>query len=199
MSAWLSEDERIFLANAELMLKKRELIEKINVQLESLGQSLVRWTSDLPRIPNEVISVKPKISRGENYKGLPYLVLDYPRSYEKDNVLAFRVMIWWGKHVSAFMHLKGKYWLDCQTQISLLTPQKPLLQAIGNNEWEQENSVENFGPLIPSSLVHNKQVYLKIGRFMEISNAHQLDEFVFDTWQDTMVATFGELEANDCK
>ncbi|MEI9808974.1 MAG: hypothetical protein WDO16_14545 [Bacteroidota bacterium] len=60
-------------------------------------------------LPPEVIKISPKISKGENYKGLPYLVLDYPRYFEKDNHFAVRSMFWWGNFFSSTLHLSGIY------------------------------------------------------------------------------------------
>ncbi len=49
-----------------------------------------------------------KISKGENYHGLPYLVLDHPAHFKKDNILAMRTIIWWGNFYSFNFLLKGK-------------------------------------------------------------------------------------------
>jgi len=53
--------------------------------------------------------VSPKISRGENYLGLPYLVLDYPRLFRPDAVLAIRTFFWWGHFFSSTLQLSGGY------------------------------------------------------------------------------------------
>jgi hypothetical protein len=48
-----------------------------------------------------------KISKGEQYKGLPWVMLDYPRYFSKTGVFAFRTMFWWGHYFSATLHLGG--------------------------------------------------------------------------------------------
>ena len=35
---------------------------------------------------DEVLQSNPKISRGENYKGFPWMVLDYPRVFKQNDV-----------------------------------------------------------------------------------------------------------------
>jgi hypothetical protein len=57
----------------------------------------------------EIKKIAPKLSRGENYKGLPYLMLDCPRLFEKEDILAIRSFFWWGNYFSITLHLKGKY------------------------------------------------------------------------------------------
>jgi len=51
----------------------------------------------------------PKISRGENYQGLPWVMLDYPRYFGKEDVFAIRTLFWWGHAFSVTLHLKGVY------------------------------------------------------------------------------------------
>jgi hypothetical protein len=54
-----------------------------------------------------IFDIPPKISRGENYEGLPYLILDYPRFFKPDNIFAVRTMFWWGNFFSTTLHLSG--------------------------------------------------------------------------------------------
>jgi len=49
--------------------------------------------------------VSPKISKGENYLGLPYLILDYPRQASEHNFFFIRTMFWWGNFFSCTLHL----------------------------------------------------------------------------------------------
>ena len=51
----------------------------------------------------------PKISKGEHYQGLPYVVLDYPRLFGKEDIFAIRTMFWWGHYFHVTLHLKGRY------------------------------------------------------------------------------------------
>ena len=77
-----------------------------SVKLRELVQENVNRGFNLPE---EVLIQSPKISRGENYNGLPYVMLDYPRCFGKEDVFAMRTMFWWGNFFSITWHLKGKY------------------------------------------------------------------------------------------
>src|SRR5450755_2986522 len=55
----------------------------------------------------EILETPPRISKGENYKGLPWVVLDYPRAFGRLDVLAVRTLFWWGNYFSVTLHLKG--------------------------------------------------------------------------------------------
>ena len=61
------------------------------------------------RLPAEVAEISPKISKGENYNGLPYVMFDYPRFFTKENVFAVRTFFWWANYFSVTLHLKGEY------------------------------------------------------------------------------------------
>lgn len=41
-----------------------------------------------------------KVSKGENYKGFPYFVLDIPKIASKENMATFRTIIWWGHDIT---------------------------------------------------------------------------------------------------
>jgi hypothetical protein len=92
----------------------------------------------------------PKISRGENYKGLPYMVLDYPRAFGREDVLAIRTLFWWGHYFSVTLHLKGRY---KTLFLPVIQERITLLAAAGfhvnvsEEEWRHELDPENYLPL----------------------------------------------------
>jgi hypothetical protein len=67
-----------------------------------LRDSIVQY----PSLSQHTNVVSPKIFRGENYKKLPYIVLDYPRTFSAENIFAYRTMFWWGKEFSFTLHLQ---------------------------------------------------------------------------------------------
>jgi hypothetical protein len=78
-------------------------------------------------LPSEILQSTPKISKGEKYEGLPYVVLDYPRCFSIDHVFAIRTFFWWGNYFSSSLHLKGKYQQQFAGKIN---------EAIKKNEFE---------------------------------------------------------------
>jgi len=79
----LSPFEQQLITNYEWLLTKNGILEKIK---ESLGVLQQRQQQVLQHaggfLPPEVLKTSAKVSRGENYLGLPYLVLDYPRYFD---------------------------------------------------------------------------------------------------------------------
>ena len=62
-------------------------------------------------LPPDTLTRTGKINRGENYRNLPYVVLDYPRNFENNQVFLFRTLFWWGNYFVCSLVLQGK-WLN---------------------------------------------------------------------------------------
>lgn len=97
----LSEKELEVLGGQEFLLLKRSVTDKL---LRELNEVKLAIKSSMAfaaiHFPEGTDTRAGKISRGENYLGLPYLVLDFPKLFSQKEVLAFRTMIWWGRLVS---------------------------------------------------------------------------------------------------
>ena len=104
----LSEDEWQLVMNAGILLTKNRALEKIAMFLGEIGNTAGTVISpETVALPVSAAWKNAKISKGENYQGLPYLVLDYPRFFFRDDVFAIRTMFWWGNYFSITLHLKG--------------------------------------------------------------------------------------------
>lgn len=86
------------------------IVKKAQRLFEEVQQNIVDYVNAQPGIfPGEVLYSSPKISKGENYLGLPWLMLDYPRHFKKENIFAIRTMFWWANFFSTTLHLSGTY------------------------------------------------------------------------------------------
>ena len=100
-----SPAESQLMNDASVILTKNTVLQKVKelfIELQSRMQDEV-----VPNAGNNVFAIPPKISKGENYLGLPYLILDYPRVFREGNILAIRSMFWWGHYFSSTLHLSG--------------------------------------------------------------------------------------------
>ena len=85
----LSAVELQLVTDPGWILTKNGIIQKVYDLFGSLSASYVALAKELA-VPEELLLMPPKISRGEQYKGLPYVMLDYPRCFGKEDVLAVR-------------------------------------------------------------------------------------------------------------
>ena len=96
--------------DAAIILTKNNILQKVSQLLQSVQNEMVEIVnSDLDLKNAEVFTIHPKISKGENYEGLPYLILDYPRAFDHQNIFVVRSMFWWGNFFSSTIQLSGKY------------------------------------------------------------------------------------------
>ena len=106
----LSTFEMELLSNSEWILTKNLVVKKAQRLLEKVQEKILEHVKESSvSLPQEVIIISPKISKGENYNGLPWLILDYPRYFKKEKVFAIRTMFWWGNFFSTTLHLSGEY------------------------------------------------------------------------------------------
>lgn len=105
----LSAEEAALIMDADLILTKNRILEKVKGLLSLIQDDQLEYLSVLPLLPAAVQNIPPKISKGENYKGLPYLVLDHPRYFDREDMFAIRSLFWWGNFFSTTLLLSGQY------------------------------------------------------------------------------------------
>ena len=143
----LSERELKLVTDSEWILTKHVIIQKIYDLFGALLEDMKLENANLPILNNSILKNNGKISKGENYLGLPYIILDYPNYFTKENIYAIRTMFWWGNFFSSTLHVKGIF----KNQISN-SPDKffSFLKSndysicINNNEWEHHSNENNY-------------------------------------------------------
>ena len=144
----LSDEEQQLVNNCDWILTKRLIIDKV-VQL--LGDlSVIQKTvieNEKNRMPLAVIRSTPKISKGENYRQLPYVLLDYPRCFDGENTFAIRTLFWWGNFFSMTLQLSGTYKLLLEEQIcnhKNLLDQNQFYVCIHESPWHHYFENDNY-------------------------------------------------------
>jgi len=106
----LSPEEMQLVTNSEWILTKHRIIDKVYHLFGNLSDQMQLYLQEKNALyPSGLLQFAPKISKGEQYESLPYVVLDYPRVFSKEDVFAVRSFFWWGNYFSITLHLKGKY------------------------------------------------------------------------------------------
>ena len=92
----LSKTELELVTSSEVILTKNRIIEKVYALFGSLSEEYRKILAEYSHnLPAEIFEKAPKIYRGENYMALPYVMLDYPRIFGKEEV-AERLKAEWG-------------------------------------------------------------------------------------------------------
>ena len=181
-AAAFTDKELKLIADADLIKTKVEASRKIRTVLECAqlaiqGHLAQRGTS----LPEETRKVHGKISVGENYRQLPYQVLDFPRFFDKNGIFAFRNMFLWGNFFSHTLHLSGKFLkpgLEKQLFSHLHETEEGVLFCINKNPWEYHYGPDNY---LPSHAISPQDVERQLTNhhFIKLSAKTSLDR-----WKD---------------
>lgn len=186
----LSSGELQLIANTEWILTKRNIIDKVNVLFGALAGSMSYTLQQQSNVAAAVIASVPKIAKGENYLQLPYVILDYPRQFEKGNFFAVRTMFWWGNFFSCTLHLSGNYkQMYQQAVISniALMKQDGLYICINEEEWQHHFELDNYVPV--SSLseeeiasILSQQHFIKVAAKFSLHQWKEIDVLLEKTF-----------------
>jgi hypothetical protein len=185
----LSEEELRLVKDPVFILTKNAIIEKVYTLFGVLSDDF-RGKLNLSE---EVISISPKISRGENYLGLPYIMLDYPRYFTHTDILAVRCLFWWGNFFSITLHLKGLYRemasAEIMGQYSMLSARGYSI-AIAADEWHHHFGQDNYRK-ISSMDEHEFRLYMAEHPYIKIARIFSLDEW--ENMREQFNVACGEL------
>lgn len=177
----INEKELNYLFDTDFLLTKRKLIQQIQ-RLLAQGQEQLQafLQQQKPTLPAGCLQRAGKISRGENYRGLPYLILDYPRLLAKDDIFSFRTLFWWGNFFSCTLHLQGKSLRQYRQQLkSKLLQAKTLPDdtwiCVNDTPWEYHYQPTNY-KLISDLTTEELQNILE-GNFIKLSRKIGLNEY----------------------
>jgi hypothetical protein len=184
----LNEKELAYLHNTDFLLTKRKLIEQLQRVLSLSQQQIKQAIEDSKAsLPANCLQRAGKISRGENYRGLPYLILDYPRLLAKNDVFSFRSMFWWGHFFSCTLHLQGQslqlYRSQLQENMLGKTTALPADTwiCVNSTPWEYHYEPSNYKLLkevLPGELrLLLDREFVKLSRKMPLQQYEQLSAF----------------------
>lgn len=180
-----STEETALLQNQHWLLTKNIIIGKIYSMMGALSEQLQQT---IINVPPELTEAGPKISKGENYEGLPYVMLDYPRRFQKENICALRTFFWWGRFVSVTLHIKGFY-QNCLVpalaeNIDTFAEAKFRI-SINGDEWDHNIEGKHYQPL-SSFEKENLTSNLYAAPFLKISSVINLEDW--DNMQETITS-----------
>jgi hypothetical protein len=190
----LSNGELQLMTNTEWILTKRTIIDKINVLFGALAAGMKDSLQQQGHLPAVIIASTPKIAKGENYLQLPYVILDYPRQFEKTGFFAVRTMFWWGNFFSCTLHLSGSY---KKLYEELLLKNSKALQlndwyvCVNENEWQHHFENDNYVPanaLTQEEIMSilSQQHFIKVAAKFSLQQWKEADVLLEKTFADLL-------------
>jgi len=161
------------------ILTKNSVMGKVVELMAGLSETYKPlWAESMKRLQERAPHLlfpetSPKISRGENYKGLPWVILDYPRYFGREDIFAIRSMFWWGHTFSLTLHLKGKYKELFLPDIKRFSPELnavDFMVSVSDDEWRHEHVPENYQPLWGNEDLTEERKFLKLSASLTLDH-----------------------------
>jgi hypothetical protein len=179
----LSKNELELVVNSEFILTKNRIIEKVYYMFGLLSEMFKATLNEYAEaLPDEVFLSSPKIYRGENYLYLPYVMMDYPRIFLKEDVFAIRSFFWWGNYFSITLQLSGRFLEAFNNNIEMNLKTKAVenyFVCINDSPWQHHFEETNYTPLKEVSsiekILNNK--FLKIARKLPLNEWNNASAF----------------------
>jgi hypothetical protein len=190
----LSEAELMLVCDEQIILTKNIIIDKVYQLFGGLNNHFITRVKNAETVfPLEVLTWSPKIYKGEQYRGLPYVMLDYPRYFVKDDAFAIRCLFWWGKFFSITLHLGGKFALMHSSTILNSVHKKensPWYICINKDPWQHHFETDNYLPAHDSIIRFNEKTIRKKS-FFKIAKKIPLQKW--DDAYDFFAAGYNEI------
>jgi hypothetical protein len=186
----ISTEELELVGNADWILTKNRILGKVNLLFGVLAEKMETELKNAD-LPGDFSRKGPKISKGENYHGLPYTILDYPRMFSKEEVFAIRTFFWWANYFSVTLHLKGGYKAffanSIRKNIDLLSGHHFYI-ARSNDEWVHQLDEENYIPVRQTDLqlresIFSQQLFLKFSVKFNLNQWNEAEDLLLNAFK----------------
>lgn len=192
---YLTTEESALVENASWILTKHRIVGKVygvfGALTDTYSELLQEYSSV---IPQEVTAVSPKIYRGEQYRQLPYVMLDYPRYFKHDDTFAVRTFFWWGNSFSIHLLLGGKYKTMFEENIQTHIANGSLESwyvGVSEDPWQHHFEQDNYLPvheLKNRNGVAHKGNYLKLGLWHPVGDWKNAYNFFVGSYKQLLEA-----------
>ena len=186
----LSAKELELVCNTEWILTKQIITEKV---FHLLGSAAARMQQQFGE-SNPLVSAitSPKISKGENYKQLPYVILDYPRLFGKEDTAAIRTFFWWGNFCSVSLQLAGSYKMAVEERVLgsyAVLSKNNYFVSTADTPWEHHFEADNFTAINDVSIkeftsIIRERSFIKIAKKIPLSEWENMHAFILKNFQE---------------
>lgn len=189
----LSTLEKDLLADKEWILTKRAVMDKVVLLWGRLGdryREILKDPQTIPHVMSRACNGSGKISKGENYLGLPYAILDFPAVFSKEDVFAVRSFMWWGNFFSITLHVAGESFslYRPKGQGTDLLKEKSFFVGIQEDPWRHDFSPDNYQAASQKQaqevLQSSSRNFLKVSRKLDIAQWDQAESFFEESFLD---------------
>jgi hypothetical protein len=191
----LSKNESELITNSDVILTKNRIIEKVYALFGLLSEEYRKILNEhTGNLPVEIFNKPPKIYKGEQYLGLPYVMMDYPRCFFKNDVFAIRSFFWWGNYFSITLQLSGQYLEMFAANIIKHLKSSSIedyFLGVNDSAWEHHFEKDNYvllkdytAELVAKNFMNKP--FIKIAKKLSLSEWNNAMEFYKKTYEELL-------------
>ncbi len=190
----LSQQEIELVNNTQWILSKHIITKKIFEMFGDLNEIIKKEAEPYNYLfPDNIKYQNGKISKGENYQLLPYIILDYPSFFWKNRVFAIRIMFWWGNFFSITLHLSGEHkerYISNHAGIFSFLQKKDFFICVNEDEWQHHFEKDNYLQASTISLLEfkkiNEKFFFKVSKKISLDQWECADEFLINSFREML-------------
>ncbi|MES2004387.1 MAG: hypothetical protein V4450_07690 [Bacteroidota bacterium] len=187
----LSPKERELVTDPSWILTKNRVIGKVYTLFGQLSEQYrIIWNDSALSVRTDPGFQSPKIARGEQYRDLPWVMLDNPRYFTTTDTFAIRSFFWWGNFCSITLQLSGHFKEMHVGGIQKYFREQPAAMNdwwIGTNKdaWQHHFEEDNYGQLSEKGLMElHSLAHLKLAKKISLEEWDNLPEFFTKTYRE---------------
>ena len=190
----LSPQEMELVNNTDWILTKHIITKKVFEMFGDLSRIISEEIKPYHYLfPENIKHQSGKISKGENYQLLPYVMLDYPSFFWKNRVFAVRTMFWWGNFFSVTLHLSGEHkekYFSNSADAFLFLQKNSFFICVNDDEWQHHFKDDNYFFAKDISLEQfekiNEKKFCKISKKIPLIKWNDAEEFIIHSFREIM-------------
>src|SRR5258706_3710930 len=190
----LSAEERDLVTNSEWILTKHRVVKKVYEMFGEVNEMMKQELINHGHLfPENLKYQGGKISKGDNYQLLPYVILDYPSFFGKNNIFAVRTMFWWGNFFSVTLHLSGDYktkYINNSPALLSFLKQNNFSICISEEEWQHHFREDNYvlshsiTDLDYQCIIHRS--FFKVAKKLSLLQLDEASDFIMKTFRELL-------------
>ncbi len=188
----LSSEERELVTATGWILTKNAIIQKVYQLFGEVSAAYtLAWEKSSIDDKEIIGTLSPKISRGEQYEGLPWVMLDQPRYYTQEDGFGIRSFFWWGNGFSITLQLTGKYQLLYAGAIHryfTLYPERSenWLMGTGQDQWAHHFREDNYKALELAPEVFSSHHFIKLTKRFPLQEWDRMPELLNVSFEEIL-------------
>lgn len=185
----LSPKELELVNNSDWILTKNAIIAKVYDLFGQLSEAYkceLQKHSSLGKLGIDLNSAK--IAKGEQYEGLPWVMLDHPRHFTTSETFAVRSFFWWGNYCSITLQLSGRFAEIFGGEIEKYFRSRPpggWFYCINEDAWLHHFRGDNYEEILPGGPpVLRGRPFIKLAKKIPLTDWNRLTEFFENSYTE---------------